>query len=156
MKLRQFNEYTLTTFETNDVSLKVTHQKLFKRKKEEYLLKDILISDIYALKHHHKSAIGAVVFFGGLFVHAIFEPILNPASNWHTAEFFGAFTFIFIVRFFVPSIRIFIPTKDQGLIRLYMNQPSKKKVKEFMLDLQAKVQLINKISLIKNKYPYEA
>ena len=154
MKLKQFNDFTLVSFEMNNSSLEVTKQKILRREKEEYLLKDILITDTYALKYHHKSALGGVIFFGGLFVHSAFEPILNPGTSWFTTDVFGALALLFIIRFFVPTLRIFIPTKDQGLIRLYMNKPSKRKVREFMYALEGNVQLVNKISLAKSKYPY--
>lgn len=145
MKLIQFHSFTPVIFEVTDISLKVRQKKILKKETEEFLFENILIKDIYELKHNNRYALGYIFVCVSFFVHSGIGLALNPKhAEWMSTAISGAITFAFIIRYYIPATKIFIPTKKQGLIRLYKNRPSKKKVQEFIYILEGKVNLSTK------------
>ena len=144
MKLKQFHNYTLVVFEINDAMLKVTPKKILNRKTQEFLFQNILIKDIYEIKHHDRYAYGYVAFFLTFLIHFAVESILNPNTDRTMVIVFSILTVLSIVRVFFTRTKIYIPTKDQGLIKLYKKKPSRKKVQEFIYVLEGRALLAAK------------
>lgn len=145
MKLRQYNNLTLTTFEIKDFSLLVTEQSIFKKKTQEILFEDILIKDIYDFQHHDRYALGYIFVSITFFVTFAVEYALNTQhGNWKPTVVSGIVTLIFISKYMIPIIKIHVPTKNHGMIRFHKNKPSKKSVVDFIYVLEGKVNLIAK------------
>lgn len=145
MKLSQYHNLTLTTFEIKDFSLLVTERTIFKKKTQEILFEDILIKDIYDFKYNDRYALGYIFVGITFFVTFAVEYALNTKhANWKPTAVSGIVTLIFISRYIIPIIKIHIPTKNQGMIRFHKNKPSKKSVNEFIYVLEGKVNLVSK------------
>ena len=144
MKLKQFHSTTLVVFEITDISLKITPQRLFKKETHEVLLENILIKDVYELEYHSKSILTYIFIFVLLFGVFAEHSFLNPHPDWTLPAIFGALAILFVIRFFIKRTKIYIPTKEQGLIRLFQKQPDKKTVEEFIYILEGKVNLASK------------
>ncbi len=154
MKLKQFHSSTLVVFEITDVSLKTTTQKIWTKHTDEYFFEDILIKDVYELIHHKKYAFGYIFVFMAFFVHFGIELALNPTTGRMPTIISGVLILLAIANVFITQTKIYIPTKKQGLIRLYKNKPSKKKVQEFIYVLEGKVKLAKKTAPTDDKFVY--
>ena len=145
MKLSQFHNTTLTTFEIKDSSLLVTERSILKKRTQEILFQDILIKDVYDFQHHDRYALGYIFVGITFFVTFAVEYALNTQhANWKPTAVSGIVTLIFISRYMIPIIKIHVPTKNQGMIRFHKNKPSKKSVDEFIYVLEGKVNLVAK------------
>lgn len=145
MKLSQYHNLTLTTFEIKDFSLLVSEQSIFKKKTQEILFEDILIKDIYDFQHHDRYALGYIFVGITFFVTFAVEYALNTQhGNWKPTVVSGIVTLIFISKFMIPILKIHVPTKNHGMIRFHKNKPSKKSVDDFIYVLEGKVNLVAK------------
>ena len=145
MKLTQFHNSTLTTFEIKDSSLLVTERSIFKKKTQEILFEDILIKDVYDFQHHDRYALGYIFVGMTFFVTFAVEYALNTQhANWKPTAVSGIVTLIFISRYMIPILKIHIPTKNQGMIRFHKSKPNKKSVREFIYVLEGEVNLVAK------------
>lgn len=144
MKLTQRHNSSLHIFEIKDASLNLIEQSLLKRTKKEILFQDILIKDMYELKHHNSYGLGYVSFFICFLVFFIVEMILNPEADRTVLIVVATLTLLSIISYFINTIKIYIPTKGNRIIRLYKNRPNKKRVNEFIYFLEGKVKLAAK------------
>lgn len=145
MKLSQFHNLTLHTFEIQNSSLLITEGTLFKKKILEIPFEDILIKDHYEFQHHDRYALGYIFVAMTFFVTSAVEYALNTQhANWKPSVVSGILTLIFITRYMVPILKIHIPSKSHGMIKLFNNKPSKKSVEEFIYVLEGKVKLMAK------------
>lgn len=144
MKLRQFHNTTFVTYEITETALIVTARAVFRKKTREYLFVNILIKDQYELEHYDKSNLSYITVFLILFGFCAEHEFMQSHSNWTFSIIFAALAVVFIVRFMLKKIKIFIPTKGQGLIHLFQKQPAKKVVHDFMYALEGKVNLHSK------------
>ncbi|MGZ4057194.1 MAG: hypothetical protein ACXVPU_15365 [Bacteroidia bacterium] len=125
-------------------------RKIFKKEKHEIPFEDILIKDLYELKLHDKSALGYVFVCGIFFFRFAEELFLNPGSGKMPFIIFGSLTLLSVLRFFIARTKIFIPTKKDGLIRIWKNTAGKKRLKELIYVLEGKVNLASKKIPAKN------
>ena len=145
MKLTQFHNLTLHTFEIQNSSLLITEQTLFKKKILEIPFEDILMKDVYDFRNHDRSALGYIFVGLTFFVTFAVEYALNTQhANWKPSVVSGILTLIFISRNIIPILKIHIPTKSNGMIKLFNNKPSKKSVDEFIYALEGTVNLVAK------------
>ena len=149
MKLRQFHNYTVIVSEITPTSLRICRQKILRKETEEYLFENILIKDIYEIKHHDRYAYGYVFLFGAILGEFGLVALLNPGTEKTGIIIFSVLTVLSIVRVFLTRTKIYIPTKDQGLIKFYKMKPSKRKVREFLFELEGKALLVAKSHQIK-------
>lgn len=154
MKLKQFHNSKIVTCRITDTSLIINIQGLFSKKVYEILFENILIKDKYVLEYRDKSLLVYTflsVFFFGISAEHSFQTYLfeknqssHSLSDWVFPIVFGLLTVINIVRFFITRRRILIPTKGQGLIKLFQKQPDKKSVDEFIYALEGRINLMTK------------
>lgn len=154
LKLKQFHGSTLFIFEITDSSLKITQQKIWKKNTEHYFFEDVLIKDVYELVHHKKYAYGYVFVFMAFFVHFGIELALNSHTGARPTIISATLTVLSIANVFITETKIYIPTKKQGIIRLYKNKPSNKRVQEFIYILEGKIKIAKKTAPAADKFIY--
>ncbi|HEY0030294.1 MAG TPA: hypothetical protein VGC65_06010 [Bacteroidia bacterium] len=144
MKLKQFHNLQLVIFEITDVSLKITVRKLFKKEIRETRFEDIQLKDRYELEYRDKAILSYIYICITFFVFFATHAALESHPDWTYTAIAGAVWFLFMLRFFTKRMKIYIPTTDKGIIRLYQKQPDKKSVEEFIYILEGKVNLAAK------------
>jgi hypothetical protein len=141
LKLRQFHQTTLITFEITDISLKITSQKLLKKETRDIPFKDILMKDRYELEYHHKSVLPYLSVFTFIAGYLAFFSLINDRMGWTAPSIFAVLSLLCVLRFFISRTKIHIPTKEQGMISLFQKEPGKKSVDPFIHLLEGKVSL---------------
>jgi hypothetical protein len=139
LKLKQFQKTTLVIYEITDVSLKITPQSILKKETREILFENILVKDMYELPYHNKSLLPYIYVFVFVFGSTTPYSFINPRVGWTLPIVFGVLTFLYVFLYFIKRKKIYIPTKDQGMISLFNKQPDKKSVERFIEILEEKV-----------------
>ncbi|MFL5764259.1 MAG: hypothetical protein ACJ77K_09980 [Bacteroidia bacterium] len=139
MKIRQLHINTLVSLETGEQSVTITMRTIFGKRAHEVKYKDLLVEDIYKLPFHNPYHFGEAVVFLAAGVRLAVGSILM--GQWILTYTILGIATALVARFIFPKTRIYIPTKAQGLIRLYEKEPSRSKVNEFVEELRSKAKL---------------
>lgn len=151
MKLKQYHGSGYAFYEITDVSLKIESLKVLDKEKHEVFFEDILIDDLYYMKANNKEAFAMVTVLAILFWEFVPELFFSGGKQWIGTAVLGVLLSISVYLFLFPKTKVHIPTKKQGIIRLYAAKPSEKAVKEFIYMLEGKVHLITRSGLRKEK-----
>lgn len=141
MKLVQLHKSGFAIYEITDHSLVISSLMVADWQKHEVLFGDIQVEDLYRMKENNKASLTWIVIYAAFGWKMLEESFLIRETHWLIMSILGFLMLFALVVFFFPKTRIHIPTKAQGMIRMYAAKPSEKKVADFIYNLEGKVKL---------------
>jgi hypothetical protein len=100
------------------------------------------VKDLYELESRNRYVLSYLYVFVFLFGYFAFYYLVNPRLGWFVPLILGILMLLCVIRFFVKRMRIYIPTKDKGVISFFQKQPTKKHVERFIHILEGRVDLV--------------